>query len=83
MSSNSESFMISAKCKTLNNTNFFFSSDAGTTKKAVEFCQDCPVKTPCGLYAMRNNIEYGVWGGLSIRARVKLKAQNKSLQAIM
>lgn len=70
------SFMEFALCKG-HDTNFFFSDEGVGTAKAVAFCQACPVKEPCGQYAMDNNIIYGVWGGLSIRSRAKLKRERK------
>ena len=72
------SFMEQAKCKGMD-TNFFFppGSDPGGTKRAVAFCNSCPVKTPCAQYAIDNNINYGVFGGLSIRSRTKLKREQK------
>ena len=73
----SESFMQFAKCKTVQDTNFFFSDHVSGTNKAIAFCQDCPVKTPCALYAIENNINHGVWGGLSTRARAVIR-RNKS-----
>lgn len=78
-------YMEFAKCKTVKDTNFFFSDHVSGTKKAIAFCQDCPVKTPCALYAIENNINHGVWGGLSIRARAVIKTTNriKSPQTIM
>lgn len=69
-------FMKDAKCKGVD-INFFYADDPVGTSKAVKFCQDCPVKDPCGQYAMDNNIFYGVWGGLSIRARFKTKREQK------
>ena len=69
----SQSFNQSAKCKTVQDTNFFFSNHVSGIKKAIAFCQDCPVKTPCALYAIENNINHGVWGGLSIRARAVIR----------
>lgn len=74
-------FMEFALCKDID-TNFFFSDEAVGTSKAIAFCQNCPVKEPCGQYAMDNNIIYGVWGGLSIRARAKLKREQKSLTTV-
>ena len=71
------SFFKSAKCKAVKDTNFFFVTHTSGVKKAVAFCQDCPVKTPCALYAIENNINHGVWGGLSIRARVAIRRNNK------
>ena len=78
----SESFMDFAKCKGSKHPNFFFADDVIGTNQAIRFCQDCPVKNPCGQYAMDNNIFYGVWGGLSIRARTKLKREQKLLQKV-
>jgi WhiB family redox-sensing transcriptional regulator len=36
---------------------------------AVSMCNRCPVQEDCARYAIINNIEYGIWGGLSPRAR--------------
>lgn len=69
----SDSFKEFAKCKTIKDSNFFFPEDVSGTNKAIAFCQDCPVKTPCALYAIENNINHGVWGGLSIRARAVIR----------
>lgn len=77
-----ESFMDFAKCKQSKHPNFFFPEDVPGTNEAIEFCQDCPVKSPCGQYAMDNNIIYGIWGGLSIRARAKLKREQKLNQTV-
>lgn len=82
MSLQDNKFMQYAKCKELEDTNFFFAEDPRGTREAVRYCKDCPVKDPCGQYAMDNNIFYGVWGGLSIRARFKLKRQQKLLQTV-
>lgn len=76
-----KSFMEFAKCKSTD-TNFFYADDVIGTNQAIAFCQDCPVKNLCGQYAMDNNIIYGVWGGLSIRARAKLKRQHKLSQTV-
>lgn len=65
------SFMNNAKCKG-HDTNFFFSENPGDTHRSVLFCQDCPVKDPCGQYAIHNRIPHGVFGGLSVRARTKI-----------
>ena len=75
----SHSFKQFAKCKIIKDPNFFFPEHLPGTKAAIAFCQDCPVKTPCALYAIENNINHGVWGGLSIRARFKLKREQKLL----
>jgi hypothetical protein len=83
MNSNETYFMNFAKCKKNKiNTKFFFAEDVVGTNEAIRYCQDCPVKVPCGQYAMDNNIFYGIWGGLSIRARAKLKRERKLNQTL-
>lgn len=76
------SFMQYAKCKNNKDVNFFFAEDVIGTNRAIAYCQDCPVKTPCGQYAIDNFIFYGVWGGLSIRARVKIRREQKQSQTV-
>ncbi len=72
------SFMSQAKCKG-KDTNFFFPETPGETTHAMKFCQDCPVKFPCGQYALDNNIMHGIWGGMSIRQRMKIKKELKTI----
>ena len=36
---------------------------------AVSICQECPVRAPCGDYAMRSREPFGVWGGLTEEQR--------------
>lgn len=76
------SYMEFAKCKGSQHPNFFFAEDSRGTKEAIAFCQDCPVKTPCGEYAIENNIIYGVWGGMSIRSRKNKMRERKRLTLI-
>jgi len=40
----------------------FFEPGLITSAKAV--CSDCPIRTQCADYALKNQLE-GVWGGLS------------------
>jgi WhiB family redox-sensing transcriptional regulator len=78
MTIDSAYFMNFAKCKKNKiDTKFFFAEDVIGTNEAIRYCQDCPVKVPCGQYAMDNNITHGIWGGLSIRARTKIKRERK------
>jgi WhiB family redox-sensing transcriptional regulator len=50
----------------------FFSSD---TDEARRVCAGCPVSEDCLRWAMDNNIEHGVWGGLTPSERHALKAR--------
>lgn len=38
-------------------------------KKPAALCQNCPVLSTCGQWALDNRIEWGVWGGLTERDR--------------
>lgn len=40
---------------------------------AKELCSQCPAKNPCALYAIANNEEAMIWGGLTPAERDHLK----------
>lgn len=48
------------------------------TKLAIEACNRCPLKAPCGEYAVKFNEPDGIWGGLSVGERKRLRRQMKS-----
>lgn len=52
------------------NTAIFFDG----TAKALGICNGCPVQEPCLRWALENN-ERGTWGGMSERARKRLRKQ--------
>ena len=41
--------------------------------KMKKICDSCPVRIPCLNYAMSNNIQFLVWGGLGANARAKIR----------
>jgi WhiB family transcriptional regulator, redox-sensing transcriptional regulator len=45
--------------------------------EARSYCVRCPVQTECMMYAIDNNIEHGMWGGLTpnMRSRMRLELQ--------
>ena len=45
----------------------------GASRQAKKVCTDCPVATACLEYALENNEQYGVWGGMSERERRNLR----------
>ena len=58
-----------ANCRDMD-TNLFFPEDGhNITQFTREVCQLCDVRMECLNYALRNNIEYGVWGGTSPNQR--------------
>lgn len=41
-------------------------------RKAVVVCRNCPVMRECGADALDNQVEYGIWGGMTERRRRSL-----------
>lgn len=79
-------WMQDGACRDRKDIEFF--PDSMTTPaaaRAVALCNQCPVQEQCARYAMVNEIEYGIWGGLSPRARREIatsrarKAHDKEL----
>jgi len=50
-------------------------------RTAKSYCRRCPIQIECAMYAINNNEQYGVWGGLSPgdrrRARKRLNVVKK------
>jgi len=71
-----------AKCRDA--TDLFFpdinirgTAYAKRIRQAQAICASCPVRKECYQYAIDNEIEYGVWGGIDVRAK-KLAVRNMS-----
>jgi WhiB family transcriptional regulator, redox-sensing transcriptional regulator len=50
----------------------FFVRGASKSRRAIRVCQRCEVREQCLAYAVENEIEFGVWGGLTERQRRRL-----------
>ena len=50
----------------------FFPSDGVGVITAKSICESCSVSKSCLEYALRNQIDHGVWGGCSERQRRKI-----------
>jgi WhiB family redox-sensing transcriptional regulator len=61
---------VDARCAQTDPELFF---DLRTEKAAVEICVDCPLMQMCADYALKNEIEHGVWGGLTERNRKTIR----------
>lgn len=48
-----------------------------TTRTAKSFCKRCPVKTECLEYALVNDEQHGIWGGLATKERQQLKQRKR------
>lgn len=51
----------------------FFPRHGGNFDAAKAICRSCPVRQDCLDEALRLNIEWGIWGGLSRPQRNKLR----------
>ena len=63
-------FFKDAKCKGMD-PEFFF-PEKGAIAAPKKICANCPVQLDCLDYAVENRIEFGVWGGVSQRQRLRL-----------
>ena len=69
-------WMAAGKCREAP-ASMFFPSDGVGVEVARRICADCPVKSPCLEYALRNRIDHGVWGGASERERRRIARQRR------
>ncbi|UQX13555.1 WhiB family transcriptional regulator [Candidatus Mycobacterium methanotrophicum] len=51
----------------------FFPVPGGSTRAAKRVCMRCEVRSECLDYALAHDERFGVWGGLSERARRRLR----------
>jgi WhiB family redox-sensing transcriptional regulator len=61
---------VDAVCSQIDPELFF---DLRTEKQAVDVCIGCPLMQKCGEYALKNQVEYGVWGGLTEKQRLAMQ----------
>jgi hypothetical protein len=47
----------------------FFPEDTGEAAEGKRICRKCPVQSECLDYALANNEQYGIWGGMSLKER--------------
>lgn len=48
----------------------FFSTDPTERQYAATLCGPCPIRVQCAAYAIANDEQDGVWGGMDLAARV-------------
>jgi len=63
-----------ARCADADPGIFFPGRDeAWVAEAAKAVCARCPVADECLQWAFDNNVEYGVWGGMTERERFRLR----------
>jgi WhiB family transcriptional regulator, redox-sensing transcriptional regulator len=63
-----------ARCRSINPDELFVRGAA--QRKAAVICRDCPVIAECLADALDNQMEFGVWGGMTVRQRRVLLKQH-------
>jgi WhiB family redox-sensing transcriptional regulator len=58
-------------CKDVD-TNLFFSELKSKVEKAKSICNSCPVKSECLEFALKDGIEFGIFGGVTADERKEL-----------
>ena len=53
----------------------FFPERGASTREAKEVCRGCEVRIDCLEYALQNGEKFGIWGGMSERARRRIRRQ--------
>ena len=59
-----------------------FPKDGAGVVAALKVCNHCPSLQPCLEYALSNRIDYGVWGGASVRSRRRMAIRAAGLGAV-
>lgn len=73
-----ENWKTQARCLDAD-PDIFFPPEGVNIREARAVCATCPVQEQCLEYAIRNHIEYGVWGGMSVRQReILARKMNRS-----
>ena len=74
-----EDWMDDAECQFVDDPEIFFPEYSREDKRrAQRFCYRCPVSDECLEYALRENIQHGIFGGLLPDERRKLqKGRNR------
>ncbi|GAA0976582.1 transcriptional regulator WblA [Nocardioides aquaticus] len=78
-----EDWAADAACKTVRPDELFVRG--AEQNKAKQVCSGCPVRTECLAEALDNQIEWGVWGGMTERERRALikRRPNASWRAVL
>lgn len=67
-------WFVDAACRGMITHLNFFPSKMGEkgVRETIEVCTGCKVRDRCLQYAINNNINHGIWGGMTARARREL-----------
>jgi WhiB family transcriptional regulator, redox-sensing transcriptional regulator len=70
-------WLTKARCRATDPDELFVSGAA--QRKAADICKHCPVVAECLADALDNQMEFGVWGGMTERQRRALLNQHPEI----
>jgi WhiB family redox-sensing transcriptional regulator len=56
----------------------FFPAKGDPTRPAKSICAGCPIRQRCLDYALDNEIQWGIWGGMTLRERRRYAARRRA-----
>ncbi len=68
-----------AKCRSVDPDELFVGGAA--QRKAANICRHCPVMAECLADALDNQMDWGVWGGMTVRQRRVLLKQHPEVSS--
>lgn len=68
-----------AACRSVDPEELFV--DGAAQRKAANICRHCPVTAECLADALDNKIDFGVWGGMTVRQRRVLLKQHPEVSS--
>jgi WhiB family redox-sensing transcriptional regulator len=76
-------WQLLAACKDTHPDLFFLGRGGNQDfQQAKQICNTCPVQKPCLDYAIDNQEEYGIWGGLNLHERDAVLKRRRSLRIV-
>jgi len=64
-------------CRQAPDAYFATQQEGHLTVMAKKACEACPIKIPCGTYALKHNEIDGVWGGMTTTERIRIRRGRK------
>lgn len=68
-------WMDAAACQGLPLEMFFTEREDGGCEPARAVCRGCAVQAECLAYALEHHVDHGLWGGLSVKQRQRIRRQ--------
>jgi hypothetical protein len=75
----STKWMLEAECRNMDTNLFFADYKNSYSKEAIDTCGRCKVVEDCLWYANESHSDFGYFAGMTPRARMKWRSENKVL----